>query len=206
MKKYKNIIFDIGDVLLSYRWFDMMTKDYGMDPLEAKEFGYWVFEDPLWSELDLGNYSVDEIVKMFIDKKPEWEKEITWFIENCELMSVQRPDVYTRVHKLRERGFNIYLLSNYNASILWRHSKGASFYADIDGRIVSSEVNVIKPDEAIYKKLFDTYNLVPEESLFFDDREENIEGAKKCGMDGYIVTTEADLIDRLDEIITAGPM
>jgi putative hydrolase of the HAD superfamily len=184
----------------------MLTKDYGMDEESALEFGKWVFDDPLWSELDLGNYPLDYIVQKFMEKRPKWKEEMKWFIDNCELMSVFRPEVYDRVHKLRERGFHIYLLSNYNASILWRHSKGASFYADIDGKIVSSEVNVIKPDRAIYEKLFETYNLVPEESFFFDDRKENIEGANACGTDGYIVTTEEDLLTKLDEIITAGPM
>ena len=39
MKKYKNIIFDVGNVLLSYRWKDMFQYDYGMSEKLALEVG-----------------------------------------------------------------------------------------------------------------------------------------------------------------------
>lgn len=51
----KNIIFDVGDVLLEYRWKDMLVQDYGMTEERAVQIGKSMFDDPLWSGLDLGN-------------------------------------------------------------------------------------------------------------------------------------------------------
>ena len=51
----KNIIFDVGDVLLEYRWKDMLVEDYGMTEERAVQIGKSMFDDPLWSGLDLGN-------------------------------------------------------------------------------------------------------------------------------------------------------
>ena len=45
----KNIIFDVGDVLLEYRWKDMLVQDYGMTEERAVQIGKSMFDDPLWS-------------------------------------------------------------------------------------------------------------------------------------------------------------
>ena len=49
----KNIIFDVGDVLLEYRWKDMLM-DYGLSEAEAIRVGTLMFDDPLWRQLDYG--------------------------------------------------------------------------------------------------------------------------------------------------------
>ena len=54
MEQIKNIIFDVGDVLLSYRW-KYMLMDYGLSEEEAVRIGTEMFDDPegLWGLLDL---------------------------------------------------------------------------------------------------------------------------------------------------------
>ena len=54
----------------------------------------------------------------------------------------------------------------------------------MEGYVVSSYVDLVKPDIAIYKLLIERFGLNPSESLFIDDREENVEGARKAGMKG----------------------
>lgn len=44
----------------------------------------------------------------------------------------------------------------------------------------------MKPNEEIYKRLFEKFELIPEECYFIDDREENIKASKECGMNGYV--------------------
>ena len=43
----------------------------------------------------------------------------------------------------------------------------------------------IKPEPAIYRRLFEKFGIRPEESFFIDDVQANIDGARACGMDGY---------------------
>ena len=45
----QNLIFDVGNVLLEYRWFDMLTVDYGMSAEEANRIGNELFENELWA-------------------------------------------------------------------------------------------------------------------------------------------------------------
>ena len=54
-----------------------------------------------------------------------------------------------------------------------------SFLTHFDGLLISGEDNLIKPDAAIYQLAIQRFNLIPEETVFIDDRLENIEAAKK---------------------------
>ena len=77
----RNIIFDVGDVLLEYRWKDMLVEDYGMTAERAEraeQVGMTMFDDPLWSGLDLGN-PLEETICRYEKKYPEYAKEIRWF-------------------------------------------------------------------------------------------------------------------------------
>ena len=61
-----------------------------------------------------------------------------------------------------------------------------SFKDSVDGMIVSGKVKLLKPDRAIYEALMNKYGLKPEECVFFDDRLENVEGARKCGINAIV--------------------
>lgn len=49
---------------------------------------------------------------------------------------------------------------------------------------------MIKPYEGIYKYLIDKYNINPEETLFIDDREDNMKTANSLGINGRAVNPD----------------
>ena len=66
--KYKNLVFDIGGVLLGYRWHDMLTDDFGLAPDKADAFGAMIFPDSLWLEFDLENIPYEEVMYRYMEK------------------------------------------------------------------------------------------------------------------------------------------
>ena len=70
----------------------------------------------------------------------------------------------------------------------WLNEKEVIFNNALDGKIISYEVKTIKPEPAIYQALLDTYPILPDESVFLDDRKENIEGAKNFGFHTILFT------------------
>ncbi len=202
MKDKRNIIFDVGDVLLQYRWKEMLM-DYGLSDREAVRVGIEIFEDAdgLWNTLDMGTLTEEEIIAEYSRKYPEDAKVISWFIKHGEYLHVPRPDVWEMVHKLKEAGYAIYLLSNYPEKLFKKHTEYADFMQDIDGMMVSYMIHKKKPDSAIYEALCSKYNLDKAECLFFDDREENVIGAKKYGIDAIQVTSKAGLLEDLSKLI-----
>jgi putative hydrolase of the HAD superfamily len=46
MKKIRNLIFDVGGVLIGYRWKEMFTDDFGLSDEKAETLGSMLFNDP----------------------------------------------------------------------------------------------------------------------------------------------------------------
>ena len=194
----ENLIFDVGNVLLEYRWYQMLL-DFGLTEEEAQTARPHIFDNKLWNEFDLGNLTTQEIIDRYCVELPQYEELLRWFFGHLELMHVARPDIWKRVHDLKEKGYRIYLLSNYSEDFFNIHTKDADFMNDIDGRLVSYEVHLIKPDPAIYKCLLDKYELKAEESVFFDDRLENTQAAEALGIKSYTITSKEYLLSVLNE-------
>ena len=71
----KNLIFDVGGVLLDYRWKEMLM-DYGLDEADAVRVGTQMFDDPdrTWSIFDLGTKTDEEIADTFCKKYTDDEE------------------------------------------------------------------------------------------------------------------------------------
>lgn len=202
MKKPKNIIFDVGDVLLDYRWQQMLM-DYGLDEAEAYRVGRELFDDPdgLWHEYDLGVKSQEEIIQEFEQKHPKDAEVIRWFISHGEYMHVARPAIWKLVHQLKEAGYHLYILSNYPEILFKKHTQYADFMDDMEGMVVSYMLHVGKPERIVYQTLCDRYGLNKEECLFFDDRAENVQGAIDFGMRAKRVLSAKGLAVDLEELL-----
>ena len=183
----KNIIFDVGYVLVDFRWRELM-KDLDI-PKDVQEiFADKVFGSPWWNELDRGVIDEDEVVnKLREENSPHYnEFDLIWANRD----KIVKPYDYAvgMIETLRARGFKVYLLSNNPESLFELHTKCGHFpFVDkVDGKVVSGVVKMVKPDSEIYEYLLKTYDLKAEECVFLDDREENVEAAKKVGINGIL--------------------
>ena len=197
----KNLIFDLGDVLIQYRWRDLL-RDFGVKPEDVDRIGAEMFDDPrhLWHEFDLGNKDGQQVAKELGEEYQEDAKVIADFIRHGEFMHVPRLRVWELIHVLKQQGYRIYLLSNYPEELFRKHTQYADFMDDLDGRVVSYEIHESKPEPPIYQELLKRYHLNPEECLFFDDRRENILGAQTCGIHGKQFFSQESLLEDLERI------
>jgi 2-haloacid dehalogenase len=70
----------------------------------------------------------------------------------------------------------------------------------LTGIVLSGEEKVCKPDPKIYKILLDRYQLCPEESIFIDDRQDNLETAQKLGIETILFKTAEQLRENLKKL------
>ena len=198
----QNLIFDVGNVLIEYRWFEMLTEDYGLSAEEANRIGGEMFEPDLWGvDLDGGKITLDEAILEYGKMYPEDITVIEWFLRNGERMAVKRPEIWKKVAALGEKGYKIYILSNYSKELFEKHTKDASFLKVLDGGIVSYQVKEIKPGRRIYELLLNKYDLKAEDCLFFDDRADNVEAARTMGIQAIQVTSREMLNETLDKML-----
>lgn len=202
MEVFKNIIFDMGEVLMGYRW-KYMLMDMGLSEEKALEVGHKIFDEgkDLWHIFDLADRTDKELIEEYKRRFPEDGKIIEFFITHGEYMHTPRPEIWELVHELKEKGYGIYLLSNYPESLFRKHTQYCDFMDDLDGMVISYEIHRAKPDPAIYEELCEKYGLKKEECIFFDDRKENVEGAVSFGMQSKQVLSREWLADELERIL-----
>ncbi len=67
--------------------------------------------------------------------------------------------------------------------------------------MISSEVKFVKPEIEIYQCLLEKYHLKAEETVFLDDRKDNIEAAEKCGIYGIVFQGYEEGKEELEKFI-----
>lgn len=201
----KNIIFDIGSVLIGYRWREMCL-DEGWEEEKADKIGRGFFLNPLWPSFDAGLVTTEELIENIAERYPELREDARWFINSGKKMIVERPKVWEQLRKLREQGFKLYLLSNYSEELFTVHTAGLPFMELAEGGVISYQIHEIKPNPPIYEYLLQKYKLKAQECLFFDDRPENTETARKLGMEAVTVVdgSEELLLSELKKLLTQG--
>lgn len=193
----KNLIFDVGGVLIGYRWKELFMDDFGLSDEGAEELGRIIFDDPIWPDYDRGFVKTDALVDHYCKAYPESEYYFKRLIYENDKMATEREAVWAKIASLKDSGYGIYILSNYSEYLFKKHTGHMPFGKLLDGGIVSYEVGAIKPEPAIYKMLLDKYALDPATCIFFDDIEKNVEAARKFGIESFLVTSEEDLLERL---------
>lgn len=182
----KNIISDIGNVLAYFRWKELMG-DLGFSQETIHRLQKNMIYHPLWEEFDRGSLADEEVIRQFKKENPGLEEQIDLFFGHTEDLICQYDYTVPWLTSLKEKGYNLYYLSNYPRLLFENHKKTRfSFLPLMEGGVVSYEEKLIKPDPAIYYRLYEKYGLKPEECIFMDDREENVEAAKKTGMYGIV--------------------
>jgi 2-haloacid dehalogenase len=98
---------------------------------------------------------------------------------------------------LKEKGYPVYALSNWNAELYNRTVDDFPFLQWFDGKVISSEVKMKKPDENIYHYLLEKYSIRPETALFIDDNPQNVATAERLGIRSILFTTPEALQQQL---------
>lgn len=177
----KNIIFDMGNVLLDYNpdaAMQMLGITEKAKPVMLKE----LFGGSEWVQLDLGNISVDEALESIKQRTPEeYHTDLRKCIDGWDVCMVPVEGAKDFCEFVKSIGFGVYVLSNAHKSFYSYFPR--YFSLDFfDGVVVSADVHTVKPDIKIYKHLLEKYSLIAEECLFIDDRQDNVDGALKAGM------------------------
>lgn len=196
----KNIIFDIGMVLVDFHWRTTMQK-LGIPENVIDTLDHNMVNHPLWNHFDLDDIPEAELIQKFKELSPECNEYIDLFMNNLDDVVDMFPDADKWLKSLKDRGYHIYLLSNYPRRLFALHTPRFHFLPYTDGRVVSYECHITKPDERIYQSLCSKYNLIPDESIFLDDRQANLDAAEKLGFNTLLVTDPIAVRAELENIL-----
>lgn len=191
----KNIVFDMGNVLLAYtpdEYMKTITDDEAAAAAVLKE----LFQADEWQQLDAGAITEEDAVRQASARIPQYADVVQKAMDHwhTDLTPIEgMPEI---VAALKEKGYQIYLLSNTSLRF-FQYKDKVEMFRYFDGFIASAKEKLVKPDVAIFRCLCDRYSLYSDECLFIDDLQVNIEGSKKAGFHGHLFQGATELSDYL---------
>ncbi|MBP3432391.1 MAG: HAD family phosphatase [Alistipes sp.] len=180
MKRFKNIVFDLGGVV-----FSRDPRKFEPEFIEFFSYVYLPKMPEFWEEYDRGAVSYDEMIEALMTYN-KCDRELA--DKNVQRSIVTQEEVLSTkslIQSLKAEGYRLYVLSNMSKEFIdfLRHKE---VYSLFDGEVVSCEELCVKPEQEIYRRLESRYELNPSETLFIDDREANIVVARERGWEGYL--------------------
>lgn len=180
--KIKNIVFDLGAVLIDFKP-QVLLKKIGLSDEEVDLFNKIIFYGEEWRNYNSSINDINETILSLTKRYPEYADKIKFIFDNFDykyiLFLMEDTSLYLK--ELKGRGYNIYLLSDLSADS-FIYNKSFDFFNYIDGGIYSFEIGSTKPNKKNYEELLKRYNLVAEETIFIDDNYENIKAANTFGI------------------------
>ena len=168
-----------------------------------KIFEKTVFGSPWWGELDHGIYEEAEILQHFREDNQDHLDAFNLVWDNRGKLVEPYAYAVQWIERLKQAGLKVYLLSNYPREIFALHTECGCFpfLEQVDGKVVSGFVKMVKPNADIYEHLLGEYGLRSEECVFIDDREENVEAARALGMKGIVFESYDQACETLNKLL-----
>lgn len=187
--QFKNVIFDLGGVLLEWNPADFLKR------MNLPSHLIEVFESLLWATHDGGWLSREEVIA----KLPEQYDKTVFAYCVKHLAPQLRPidEMIELFHDVRRKGYRVYILSNMPEEMHQELVALHDFFKYSDGQVYSYAVKAIKPQPQIYRALLDTYQLRGPESIFIDDREDNIRVAESFGIQGIVCKSPSQVREEI---------
>lgn len=187
----KNIIFDMGNVLIKYDPELFIERAGISDEFDKRSLMNSIFKSSGWQEMDMGILDEHGMFERAMKVLPEYLWDVAYdLIYEWDKPLIPVEGMFELVKWCREKGYKLYLLSN--ASVrqpeYWYDTPIHEYF---DGAVVSALEKETKPFPQIYYTLLRRYALKAEECLFIDDVEINVKTAKALGMDGWLFKNDA---------------
>jgi glucose-1-phosphatase len=201
LKGIKNIVFDLGNVLLNLD-FDASIRAFRKLGLKDEVVdGQQAYADPVFYDLEVGQITPEKFrsrVRQILNNPNATDQDID---DAWSAMILDIPAYRVKVLQKLKKKYRIYLFSNTNIIHItklhkqFREEHGIEFSSLFQKDYYSHELNERKPELSSYRKMMAEAGIIPEETLFIDDLEKNIQGAQMAGMRTHWLNNGSEIGD-----------
>lgn len=184
----KNIVFDLGGVIMTLDPAEALRRFKTLGLSDAERYLDAYTQSGIFGNLEEGKITAED----FRSKLSSLTGHELTFDECKHAWLGYRKDVPQRnldlLKELRAKGYRLILLSNTNPFMMdWALSsefdgKGSSLNDYFDALYLSYRLGIMKPAPDFFRQVLDNENILPEETLFVDDGQRNVEAAGKLGL------------------------
>ena len=183
MKNIKNIIFDLGGVLIDWNPEYVYLEVFEGDRKKMQ----WFFDEICtmdWNENQDAGYPLQQATEDRVQMFPQHEEWIRMYYGRWEEMlgEAVKGTVVILNQLLKNPDYRVIALTNWSAETFPVALERFEFLHRFEGIVVSGTEKTRKPFPEIYQLALDRYGFKAEESLFIDDNARNVKAASKMGI------------------------
>ncbi len=198
----KAVLWDLGGVLLQWDPRFLYRKLFGADVDGMEDFLANVCTPSWHAQQDLGRPIAEACAELSLEYPGHAELILAWAERNEEMVNGPVEGSVELLEEVVGAGVPCYALTNMERESFERRVQRYDFFELFDGYFVSSHEGVMKPDPRFFELALERFGLVPEETLFTDDRVENVTAAGELGMPATVFRDAATL---RRELVARGP-
>jgi len=183
MERIESVIFDWGGVLIDDPRPGLLR--YCADVFSVPREHYAPVHDSFLDEFQKGLLSEERFWQKVSRKlgKPTPKVPSLWS-EAFRSTYVPRPEIFSLVSSLRDKGYRTALLSNTELpAVEFFHELD---YDMFDELVFSCTEGAMKPERKIYEITLERLGSKAQQSILVDDRQDYVQGAKRAGLSGII--------------------
>jgi len=191
-KPIRNIVFDLGNVIINIDPNLTLQKFQSMGVTNFDEMYTMIRQSDVFDRLDTGKITLPEFrdaIREFTKVKLTDEQvDDAW----CAMLLDFPEENAELLRKLRSYGYRLYMLSNTNEMHIdfytgyLKHRFGRDLFSELfDRTFYSYEIGYRKPNREAFEYVLKAEGLKSAETLFIDDLEHNVIGARQTGMQAY---------------------
>lgn len=173
----KNIVFDLAGVVVA--------RNIERCPQYIMDYFYFINSgNPMpefWNDYDRGTRSIDSVAQSLAEfRGSDFATAKSRMLEAITYQEQVAPTAEL-IAELKAAGYRLFVLSNMSKEYI-AYLRKMDVYSAFDDEVISCEVGLIKPEKEIYSLLIERYNLDPAQTMFIDDRKENVDAAAALGI------------------------
>jgi putative hydrolase of the HAD superfamily len=195
----KNIIFDVGNVFVRWSPPDIIERCFGHDRDSDENLARAeaLFRGPLWRRLNMGEVTQAEAALAYQAEfgLSAQQTDAIFFHVTDHQEPIEGTEALAR--RLKDCGYQVFALTDNVHEVVAYLKSRHQFWPLFEGAVVSAEIGLMKPDPAIFRHAIEKFGLVAAETVFLDDIEANVAGARSVGMEARLFTTASRCEDDL---------
>jgi 2-haloacid dehalogenase len=179
-------VFDMAGVLVEWDADALYGQVFAGRGRDRDHFFNHVFGDAAQSAISAGE-PMKDLLGGLLEKHPDWCSEIKLYWDRWDEMVVGAIDgTVAVVSELKERGHRVYVLGNWGREEFDRALPRFDFLDWFDDILLSGDCGILKPDPGIFEIAENRFGLVPEQTVFIDDRSDNVAAAISRNWNGIV--------------------
>ena len=195
------VVFDVGGVL-------EITPDVGLTRAWETRLGLAAGEldqrmSDVWAAGSIGTITLDDVHQAVRDRLGLDERQLAAFMAGLwrEYLGTANTDLIEYARQLRPR-YRTGILTNSFVGAREREQAAYGFEDLVDQIVYSHEAGMSKPDPRIYALVCARLGVRPEETVFLDDADPHVAGARQAGLHAVCYRDNSQAIEEIDKLLT----